>query len=194
MIQWVYLLSLITSIHSLIHLGSLTKHIQREEGLWVRLTTCLPDFSAHRWDIPVHLPGTLEWGGLVGEWLQASHPARVGCLWSPGLPPARWCRPQDCTHTGAGAEEKQSQVDKCSKLPCTWNSRRNSNCWASLISASTFAHLRVAGCQRPTLSRRLGAPADADHICLWGHLRSIATWPWCLWETWEYQILVFTLH
>ena len=33
------------------------------------------------------------------------------------LLPARWCRPRDCTHTGAGAEEKQSQVDKCSKLP-----------------------------------------------------------------------------
>lgn len=143
MIQWVYLLSLITSIHSLIHLGSLTKHIQREEGLWVRLTTCLPDFSAHRWDIPVHLPGTLEWGGLVGEWLQASHPARVGCLWSPGLPPARWCRPQDCTHTGAGAEEKQSQVDKCSKLPCTWNSRRNSNCWASV--SLVRVHLPISG-------------------------------------------------
>ena len=102
--------------HSLTY-SSLTKHIQREEGLWVRLTTCLPDFSVHRWDIPVHLLGTLEWGGLVGEWLQASRPARVGCLWSLALPPARWCRPQDCTHTGAGAEEKQSQVDKCSKLP-----------------------------------------------------------------------------
>ena len=44
-----------------------------------------------------------------------------------------------------------------------------------LNSVSTFAHLRGAGCQRPTLSTRLGAPAEADHICLWGHLGSIAT-------------------
>lgn len=105
--------------HSLTYHSSrvLNKVQHKEKRAWgVRLTTCLPGFSVHRWDIPAHHPGTLEWGGLVGEWPQASRLAQAGCLWSPCLLPARWCRPQDCTHTRAGAAEEQSQVDKCCKL------------------------------------------------------------------------------
>lgn len=71
-----------------------------------RLTTCLPGFSAHSWDTLAHPQGTPEWGGLAGEYSQVSHPVLAGCLWLPYLLLARWYRPQDCIHTGAGAAEQ----------------------------------------------------------------------------------------